>query len=328
MTATLPASTGVDATAADFVAVARDVLRTQPGAAALDALDWWELTDQLGDLTCRLAVFALFRAQGHELACTPALGAVLAQPWLAAAGVAPGELIGSITRRTARGPATCLVVGELADLAGRRVVVVDEDGRPQVTDIDTAQLRTLGLPGRLTLHEIRGGQRSDLAPDDAATASAARLGRIALAAEMLGAAEGAVEMAVTYAGDRHQFGAPIGSFQAVRHLLAWARTETTAVGAVLRQAELLHDQAGSRFDEVVKAIAGRNTKFACERAMQVLGGIAFTAELEHHHFHSRVLQLDALLGTSADLTHDLGTWVRAGHRPDYARRIMTINPEE
>jgi len=30
----------------------------------------------------------------------------------------------------------------------------------------------------------------------------------------------------------------------------------------------------------------------------------------HHHFHSRVLALDGLLGTSADLTQDLGTWMR------------------
>ena len=43
---------------------------------------------------------------------------------------------------------------------------------------------------------------------------------------------------------------------------------------------------------------------------QVLGGIGFTAEHDHHHHHSRVLLLDALLGSSAELTHGLGAWLR------------------
>ena len=66
---------------------------------------------------------------------------------------------------------------------------------------------------------------------------------------------------------------------------------------------------------MVKALAGRNGRRACERSLQVLGGIGFTAEHEHHHHHSRVLALDALLGSSAELTHDLGAWLRTSGRP-------------
>ena len=65
-----------------------------------------------------------------------------------------------------------------------------------------------------------------------------------------------------------------------------------------------------RYGEVVKALAGRNGRRACERSLQVLGGIGFTAEHAHHHHHSRVLLLDSLLGTSAELSHDLGAWLR------------------
>ncbi len=321
-TATLGAPVDGD----DFVDAARDVLRDSGGSAALDSLDWWDLTDQLDDLTCRLAVFALFRAQGHELVSTPALGAVLAQPYLALLEAAPGDLLGTIHRRSRRRGPTTLIVGDPADLAGRRALLDDGSG-VVVCEVDRLDLRPVATPGRLAVHEVVApdADSSVLDPESLAGPRAAslRLGRTAVAAELLGAAEGAVQMAVEYAAARHQFGHPIGTFQAVRHLLAWARTDTVAIAAVVRQAELLDHEAGPRFDEVVKAIAGRNALRACERSMQVLGGVAFTAELDHHVFHSRVLQLDALLGTSAELTHALGSWVREGHAPDFPHRALT-----
>jgi alkylation response protein AidB-like acyl-CoA dehydrogenase len=112
-----------------------------------------------------------------------------------------------------------------------------------------------------------------------------------------------------------QFGQPIGTFQAVRHLLAWAVADCRAVEAVADVARDRDAAVPARYDEIVKALAGRNGKRACERSLQVLGGIGFTAELDHHHFHSRVLALDGLLGTSAELTTALGAWIRA-ERPD------------
>ena len=117
-------------------------------------------------------------------------------------------------------------------------------------------------------------------------------------------------LAVDYAGTRIQFGEPIGKFQAVRHILAWARTDRAAIEAVALSARDLDVHAPPRFDEIVKALAGRNGRRACERALQVFGAIGFTAEHEHHHFHSRVLALDSILGSSADLTHGLGAWLR------------------
>lgn len=74
---------------------------------------------------------------------------------------------------------------------------------------------------------------------------------------------------------------------------------------------------------MVKALAGRNGRRACERALQVLGGIGFTAEHGHHHLHSRVLALDALLGTSAQLTDGLGARVRgAGTNPGFTAAVL------
>lgn len=74
---------------------------------------------------------------------------------------------------------------------------------------------------------------------------------------------------------------------------------------------LLRDHDRHNCSESVRAgsqgAGDRNGRRACERALQVLGGIGFTAEHDHHHFHSRIFALDALLGTSADLTHQLGS---------------------
>jgi alkylation response protein AidB-like acyl-CoA dehydrogenase len=170
---------------------------------------------------------------------------------------------------------------------------------------------------------------ADLEPAvDEAAAAAARplgiaLGRQAAAWEILGAAEGALALAVEHAVGRVQFGQPIGTFQAVRHLLAWAFADAAAVEAVAGSALALGGDAPPRYDQVVKAIAGRNARRVCERALQVLGGIGFTAELDHHHFHSRVLTLDSLLGSSTALTAGLGAWIRAERAdPGFARAAL------
>jgi alkylation response protein AidB-like acyl-CoA dehydrogenase len=107
--------------------------------------------------------------------------------------------------------------------------------------------------------------------------------------------------------------------------LAWARTDCVAVEAAVNQGVALLDDPPPRHDEVTKALAGRNGRRACERSLQVLGGIGFTAEHPHHHHHSRVLLLDALLGSSAALARGLGAWLRT-ERPDpgYPAAALTV----
>ncbi len=106
------------------------------------------------------------------------------------------------------------------------------------------------------------------------------------------------------ATDRHVSGGPPSS-------LAWAtQQDCTAVERVAALAGELDSAAPPGYGEITKALAGRNGRRACERALQVLGAIGFTAEHTHHHFHSRVLALDSLLGTSAELTRALGSWLR------------------
>lgn len=312
----------------EFLTVACQVMRAPDGGDALEALGWWDCVGHLDDRDAREAVFAVFRAQGRTLASSPALGGLLAQPFLDGTAMAPGSVV-AVTRRSSRRGPTWVLVG---DPGPRRLLFPDPDRGVFVIDAGVVELAPIVVAGRLTLHEVHVdlAAHEPILPgvdQEGPWVRSAYVGRVATAAEMLGAAEQAVALAVEHAGQREQFGRPIGTFQAVRHLLAWAKTDCVAIDAALRKALLLLDDPPTRYDEAVKALAGRNGRRACERSLQVLGGIGFTAEHDHHHHHSRVLALDALLGTSAELTHTLGTWLRTTpDSPAYAAELLRLGP--
>lgn len=319
----------------ELLAGATNAMTASEGPAALDALGWWDLLPHLADDdVARAATIAVFRAQGRRLRRSPALGALLAQPFADTAGLDPATTVAAIGRPAADGRTTWVVLG---DPGGRRILFDRAGAGVVVADADAVELVPVDIAGRAGVHEVRSELDGLpafsalsalpvlLGEGDAAPlrARATYLGRIAVAAEILGASERAVELAVEHATVREQFGRPIGTFQAVRHLLAWARTDCTAIDSVIRKALALHADPPDRFDEIVKALAGRNGRRSCERSLQVLGGIGFTAEHDHHHHHSRVLLLDALLGSSAELTHGLGAWLRStGTDPRLATAVL------
>src|SRR4051812_1690210 len=148
---------------------------------------------------------------------------------------------------------------------------------------------------------------SDVAPDGDGAAvgenAIARSRALALTitvADLLGAMEGVLATTTEYAKERQQYGVPIGSFQAVQHLLAAAQVlvegslsvaqfAAWAVGA-LRPADAL--EAGS----VAKAYCARAARTVCETAIQVHGGIGNTWECFVHVYLRRALLSSALLG--------------------------------
>jgi hypothetical protein len=316
---------GIPVAEAEFLAAAGQAMGAGDGDAALDALGWWDLLGGLDDPDLRTAVFTVFRAQGRTLAGSAAVGGLAAQPYLEGTAIAPGTVVAALPRRTTDRGIAYVVVGEPGD----RKLLVDRPGEgASIFDRDSVELRPLGTLDDLVLHEVTGldAGGSPLLGEGAAAArraESARLGRIALAYEIAGAAERAVDLAVEHATAREQFGAAIGTFQAVRHLLAWASADTVAVTSLARQSILLGSAAPARYDEVLKALAGRNGRKACERSLQVLGGIGFTIEHEHHRSHHRVLALDALLGSSADLTREVGAWLRTTEGdPRFASAVL------
>jgi alkylation response protein AidB-like acyl-CoA dehydrogenase len=125
------------------------------------------------------------------------------------------------------------------------------------------------------------------------------VGTIATAAEGLGAASRALTLAVDYARDRHQFGRPIGSFQALQHLMADAHVEREVAWAtVLAGAGELDAQAPGAAAAVslAKALAARASRAVVEASLQVHGGIAFTWEHDVHLLQRRVLECERRFG--------------------------------
>ncbi len=136
--------------------------------------------------------------------------------------------------------------------------------------------------------------------------------RLLAAAEMLGLAQTMFDDTLAYVGERHQFGAAIGSFQALQHRLVecYAALEQ-ARSMVLRTAMLdptTDDAHWSRIAAGAKAFVGEAaTKIGLE-AVQMHGGIGQTDELAIGHALKRVMLLDKLFG---DQDHCLRTFARA-----------------
>jgi alkylation response protein AidB-like acyl-CoA dehydrogenase len=124
-----------------------------------------------------------------------------------------------------------------------------------------------------------------------------------------------VVLATEHARTRHQFGRPIGAFQAVQHQLADAC-------AAIRAAELAAAEAhaaGSAFSALMAKIwAGRAAVVARANSQQVLGGTGFTWEHDLHRYVRRSLVLSALLGDRSELRAELAACLAAPDTADYS----------
>jgi Acyl-CoA dehydrogenase, C-terminal domain len=130
-------------------------------------------------------------------------------------------------------------------------------------------------------------------------------GRRALGWWLAGTGRAMLSLARTHALDRVQFGRPLASFQAVRHRLAEALVALDGAEATLVAADASDDDKGLSC-LLAKAAAGHAALTAARHCQQVLGGIGFTADHGLHRHIRRVLVLDGLLGSSAELTREAG----------------------
>jgi alkylation response protein AidB-like acyl-CoA dehydrogenase len=122
------------------------------------------------------------------------------------------------------------------------------------------------------------------------------------AALLLGLADRMITMAADYARERHQFGRPIGSFQAVKHLLADARVKLEfARPATYRAAwSLASSQPSVSHDaSMAKAMASEAADLAARVALQVHGAIGYTWECDLHFFLKRTWSLSRAWGDAA-----------------------------
>jgi alkylation response protein AidB-like acyl-CoA dehydrogenase len=160
-----------------------------------------------------------------------------------------------------------------------------------------------------------------IAPDDIltglTTAAVRDLAATLFCAEAAAVAGFCSGTAAAYAQTRHQFGRPIGSFQAVKHLCAGMLCRAESASAAAWDAARAADEAPDEYPLAAAAAAALALDAAVDNAkdcIQVLGGIGFTWEHDAHLYLRRALALRQLLGGSAVWRARAGELALAGGR--------------
>ena len=124
----------------------------------------------------------------------------------------------------------------------------------------------------------------------------------ALASEAVGVAQRALELALDHAKTREQFGKPIGIYQAISHPLADTYVETELARSLALWAAWCVDEDPDLAPvaaAAAKAFAAEKAVLACERAIQVHGGIGFTWEHVLHRYYKRAQWIESFGGHPA-----------------------------
>jgi alkylation response protein AidB-like acyl-CoA dehydrogenase len=253
--------------------------------------------------TVELAI--LSEELGYALAPVPflsnaAAGLVLAEAgsdeqkerWLP--GIASGEKRGTVGVVT-NGEAVLVPDADSAEV----IVLLDGDSGT-VIEAGAAEVepfKTIDLTRRYGRVRASGGE--PLAGDPAPARD--RIS-VALAAELVGVAQRAMEMAVEYARERKQFGRPIGSYQAVSHACAQMLLEVESARSTSLYAAWAADSEPESLPlaaSMAKAYASDAGWRVTAASLQVHGGIGFTWEHDLHFFLKRARTDGQLYGSAS-----------------------------
>ena len=188
--------------------------------------------------------------------------------------------------------------GVLAMLGDEPAFVLVPADAPGIDVVSEHGLDPTASAAGLVLDDVLVGADSTIAGAEAIERAFA-VGAVATAAEAVGAASASLDLAVAYAKEREQFGRPIGSFQAVQHILADAHVlRETAWSAALYAAAALEEETADAGEAttIAKAYTSRVARKVVEGALQVFGGIGFTWEHDLHLFLRRVLACEQRFG--------------------------------
>lgn len=127
-------------------------------------------------------------------------------------------------------------------------------------------------------------------------------GRIGIAAQMLGIAQGALEAAIKYSRERKQFGQPISGFQGVAFELAQMATEITALRLMVYNAARMKDAGISFLKEaaMAKLYGAQVAERVASKAVEVFGGYGFTKDYPVEKFYR-----DAKIGSIYEGTSNM-----------------------
>ena len=192
-----------------------------------------------------------------------------------------------VVARADGGPSLFAVRGDADGLGRRPLETLDLTRKQAALALDAVPARLIGAEGSAAN----------------VVAATLRLGAVALAAEQVGGAQRCLDMSVEYAKIRMQFGRPIGSFQAIKHMCADMLLEVESARSAAYYAAWAA-QDGSDELPLVASLAKACCSEAYFRAaadnIQIHGGIGFTWEHDAHLYYRRAKSTELMLGTPAD----------------------------
>ncbi len=192
-----------------------------------------------------------------------------------------------------------LVVGRTAAGLSLFAVQADADGLARTA------LATLDQTRKLAKLDFDGVAAALIGADGEGQAVLERtldVAVIAQAAEQLGGAQRALDMAVEYAKVRYQFGRPIGSFQAIKHRCADLLLEVESLRSAVADAAAAVAEVSAEIPVVaalVKAYASDVYFHVAAENIQIHGGIGFTWEHDAHLYFKRAKASELFLGDAA-----------------------------
>lgn len=278
----------------------------------------------LGGETAFHDAVSVLRAAGYHAVAAPIAEAVLAE-WLAARAGWPTET----------GIATVSLGADASGAFertpwGRDAVAIYTVASARILRLETAEAKVdygrnlAGEPrDRVSFAAAADLRRSEQAVDANEVFAVAALLR---AAQMAGAMERSLELAIEHANTRVQFGKPIGKFQAVQQMLAQlAGQAAAAAAAVDLGADALAAGDGELEAAIAKSRAGEAAGFAAEISHQVIGAMGFTLEHPLHRYTRRLWSWrdeygneaywNARIGDAALRAGTSGAWPLIAERP-------------
>jgi alkylation response protein AidB-like acyl-CoA dehydrogenase len=188
--------------------------------------------------------------------------------------------------RTADGLALFAADAGAAGLTRSQLPTLDQTRRMARLEFSSVPARLVGAPGEA----------------EAILSHTLDVAAVALAAEQLGGAQRALDMAVEYAKLRHQFGRPIGSFQAIKHRCADLLLEVESLRSAVVYAAAAVAENSPELPVVaalVKALGSDTYFHVAAENIQIHGGIGFTWEHDAHLFFKRAKASEIFLGDAS-----------------------------
>jgi alkylation response protein AidB-like acyl-CoA dehydrogenase len=181
------------------------------------------------------------------------------------------------------------------------IVLVGEDGGARLlarADADVTPVDSID-PTRRTARVA--GEGEALGGGEGAAAEGLDRATVAVAAELVGVSQRALEMTLAYVKERRQFDTPVGAYQAISHKCAQMLKDTEGARSATYFAAWAADADTGRLAEaasLAKAAASDGARDVTANAIQAHGGIGFTWEADVHWLYKRAQVGAVLLGGS------------------------------